>query len=319
MVFWSSLVTLIFLALFFVSKFLVYNSEQLFPAKGHFAEIEGIKIHYTDHPGVGETDLLPMVFIHGASGNLRDLEAPMVPKLKGRGRMIFVDRPGHGYSQRGDAKDMHLPYGQARIVSKLLKSLNIERAIIIGHSYGGSIAAAFAIQSPSQAAGLLFLAPATHPWPKADTSWYYKVADVKGLGWFFSLTLAEPIGQFLYPGGVKEVFRPNNVPENYMALSGTRLVLRPSEFWYNAQDVEALHGAVVEMSPQYKNIKMPTSIISGDKDEIVVAEIHSVGLERDIEGAKLTWLHDTGHMPAWTNPDEVITEIERLNKEAKRK
>ena len=71
------------------------------------------------------------------------------------------------------------------------------------------------------------------------------------------------------------------------------------------------------LSPRYGEIDAPVSIITGDSDDIVLAEVHSKGLERDIRGAKLVWLPGEGHAPAWTNPQAVISEIERVSAAAK--
>jgi len=310
------LLMLVVVALFATSRYFARAVEARFPPTGAFADINGTKLHYTDHAAGDDADLLPMVFIHGASGNLRDLEAPISEALKGRGRMIFIDRPGHGYSTRGDEMDIHLPWGQAGILSGLLERLEIKQAIIIGHSLGGSTAAAFAVNHPEQAAGLVFLAPATHPWPGAGVTWHYEFTELPMIGWLFSELLAIPAGQLLYKDGVKGVFTPQKLPKNYEELSATRLVLRPDVFRHNAEDVTSLYDAVVEFSPRYNEISAPTSIITGDSDDVVLANIHSKGLEADIKGSRLIWLEGVGHSPIWTNTDTVVSEIERVSAEA---
>ncbi|MBW8910017.1 MAG: alpha/beta hydrolase, partial [Mesorhizobium sp.] len=59
-------------------------------------------------------------------------------------------------------------------------------------------------------------------------------------------------------------------------------------------------------------IKAPTVIISGDRDKIVYATIHSVGLERDIAGAELIWIRNLGHKSDWIASDLVIGAIEKI-------
>jgi pimeloyl-ACP methyl ester carboxylesterase len=305
------------LALFVTSRILAHSIESRFPPIGEFRMVGGVKMHFTDHQPVTKTDHLPVVFIHGASGNLRDLQSPLLASLEGKARLVFVDRPGQGYSERGSDDDMRLPWGQARIISLLLKDLGFEKAIIVGHSLGGSTAAAFAVNHPDQTGGLVFLAPATHPWPGAGTAWYYTIANLPVVGWLFTELVAVPAGILKYSGSVESVFTPNPAPENYEERSGTKLVLRPDVFRYNAQDVKSLFDAVSEISPRYGEISVPTSIITGDRDDVVLANIHSVGLARDIKGSKLIWIEAEGHMPAWTHPELVAEEIDRVNSEAK--
>lgn len=304
-------------ALYGASQYLARQVAAQYPPKGRFADIEDVRLHYTDYAAGENADLLPVVFIHGASGNLREQEGIILDHLKGRGRLIFFDRPGHGYSSRGSARDIHLPSGQARILSGLLATLGIEKAILVGHSLGGAVATAFAVHHPNQLAGIVFLTPATHPWPGGRVTWYYHLTRMPVVGWLFSELLAVPGGYLRYHDGVAEVFAPQKTPEAYEKKSGTRLVLRPSAFRNNAADVTSLYEAVSALSPRYKEIDVPVSIISGDSDDIVLAEVHSKGLERDIKGAKLVWLPGEGHAPAWTNPQAVIGEIERVNAFAK--
>jgi len=305
------------LALYGASQYLARQVAAQYPPKGRFAEIGDVRLHYTDYAAGEDADLLPIVFIHGASGNLREQEGIILDQLKGRGRLIFIDRPGHGYSSRGSADDVHQPAGQARVVSSLLTAIGIEKAILVGHSLGGAVAAAFAVRHPDQLAGIVFLTPATHPWPGGGVTWYYDLTRLPVIGWLFSELLAVPGGHLRYHDGVAEVFAPQRTPEAYEENSGTKLVLRPQVFRYNAMDVTSLYDAVSSLSPRYGEIDAPVSIITGDSDDIVLAEVHSKGLERDIRGAKLVWLPGEGHAPAWTNPQAVISEIERVSAAAK--
>jgi pimeloyl-ACP methyl ester carboxylesterase len=144
--------------------------------------------------GGGEADLPPVVFIHGASGNLLDQMVPIRPLLEGSAEMLFVDRPGHGWSERGGPANA-TPAGQAAAIAALMEAYGMEDAIVVGHSFGGAIAAAFALDHPEKTRGLVFLSAATHPWPGAGTSWYYEVAAMPVVGRLFAETLAWPGGR----------------------------------------------------------------------------------------------------------------------------
>ena len=304
--------------LFALTQLIAHRIEARFPPAGKFAEVEGVLLHYVDIQAGADADLLPMVFLHGASGNARDLMGAFGPALEGRTRMIFIDRPGAGYSQRGreaSIGDPSNPEVQARLVSGLLREIGLEKAVIVGHSLGGAVTAAFALNHSEQAHGLVFIAPATHPWPGGGVTWYYDVVNFPVLGRLFSETLAVPSGYWLYPNALKGVFEPERVAKSYADASATRLVLRPANFRNNGRDVGNLFGHVTRMSKRYGEIDLPTVIITGDKDTVVRADIHSEGLERDIEGAKLVWLDGVGHMPTYTQTSRIIAEIEALNRE----
>jgi pimeloyl-ACP methyl ester carboxylesterase len=90
------------------------------------------------------------------------------------------------------------------------------------------------------------------------------------------------------------------------------MVLRPSAFRANATDVVGLYGYALAATPHYNEIKTPTVVISGDRDKVVYAKIHSVGLVRDIGGAELVWVHNLGHKPDWIAPDLVVGAIGKV-------
>ena len=64
-------------------------------------DVGGLRMNSVFVPSGANADLPPIVFIHGASGNLRDQMHAFRPKLEGRADLLFLDRPGHGYSERG--------------------------------------------------------------------------------------------------------------------------------------------------------------------------------------------------------------------------
>ena len=308
----TGMVAAVAILLVILTLILEWIVEARYPAVGAFTEINGMRVHYVDIPEGAAADLAPMIFIHGASGNARDLYGAFGDRLKGRGRMIFVDRPGAGYSGRASAADA-APDAQADYVAGLMEQLSITRAIIIGHSLGSAVAAAFGVNHRDKVAGLVFIAPATHPWAGVDIGWYYRLANTPLLGWLFIHLIAVPFGHLMYHGAVKEVFWPNRAPHDYAHRSATRLVLRRANFRHNARDIGRLNDNVARLSPRYREITAPTVIITGDRDGVVAPDLHARGLARDIEGARLVWLKDIGHMPTYSNTDEIIAEIEWLN------
>ena len=81
------------------------------------------------------------------------------------------------------------------------------------------------------------------------------------------------------------------------------LVLRPAAFRANAEDVAGLYEYTCSASPRYGEIRSPTIIITGDGDTVVLEDIHSKGLARDIAGSELVWIKDLGHKPEYVVPE----------------
>ncbi len=285
--------------------------ERRYPPSGTFTTVNDTRMHFVHVPGGEAADLPPLVFIHGASGNLRDQMVPFRPLLEGRAELLFVDRPGHGWSGRGSAENRN-PAGQARAIAALMDELGIGRAIIVGHSFAGAVLTAFALDEPERTQGLLFLSPASHPWPGGGTAWHYRLTALPVLGGIFSGTLAYPGGTFQMASAIECVFAPNPVPDGYLGEAAIPLVLRPTAFRANARDVAGLYDFVTDLAPRYPEIAAPTIVISGDRDTVVYEEIHSVGLARDIPGAELVWVRNLGHKPDWIAADLVVAAIEKL-------
>lgn len=294
-----------------VSRVGAFLIERRNPPVGAFAEVAGTRMHFVHVPAPARPALPPLVFIHGASGNLKDQMVPLRPFLEGKAEMLFVDRPGHGWSARGGQENA-TPSGQARTIAALMDRLAIGKAIIVGHSFGGAVTGALALERPDKVAGLVFLSAASHPWPGKKTSWYYPLAAHPLFGRIFSNTVALPAGLMRMPATIGCVFSPNAAPADYIRAGSIDLVLRPANFRYNAQDVEGLYDHVSAAAPRYGEIAVPVVVVSGDSDTVVYEEIHSLGLKRDIPGAELVWIGNLGHKPDYAAPEVVVAAIGRV-------
>lgn len=287
--------------------------EARYPPVGRFVEAAGLSLHYVDLPAsVPEAaDAPAIVFLHGASGNLRDPLLAFRAALEGRHRLVFVDRPGHGYSERGGDADIASPAGQARVVAALLDRIGVGRAVVVGHSWGAAVAAAFGVEHGDRTAGLVFVAPATHPWP-GGVDWYYRAAVQPVVGALFARTLVAPVGAARLEDGLRSVFAPDPEPVGYAEAAAVPLLFRPGEFVANAEDVAGLNANLARQSRRYGEIRAPAVVVSGNRDSVVYEELHSGGLVRDIPGARLVWLDGAGHMPHHSATDRVVAAIEEV-------
>jgi pimeloyl-ACP methyl ester carboxylesterase len=280
---------------------------------GQLVPVTGGRLHVVDLAPARPTDAPPIVLLHGASGNLEDQRLTLGAALAARHRVILVDRPGHGFSDRpGGAADAS-PGRQAALIAQALARLGVSRAIVVGHSWSGALAAALALDFPERVAGLVMLAPVTHPWP-GGISWYSQLASTPVIGRLFAETCAFPLGSLLIARGVESVFAPQVPPADYVRRAATRLVLRPQEFVANAQDMAVLKAFVTAQVPRYGEIAAPTVIISGDRDTTVGVNIHSRVVATLIPGAKLIVLPGIGHMLHHVAADAIVAEIEELSK-----
>jgi len=273
-------------------------------------DVGGYKLNSVFIPASGKTAVPPIVFIHGASANLYDPMLSFREKLEGGADLLFVDRPGHGHSDRGGPQNA-FPGGQADAIAALMKKRGIGRAIIVSHSFGGAVAAAFALNHPDMVAGLVFLSPAVYPWP-GGIAWYYDAATAPVTGPLFSALVVPPVGLAMVNGATNGVFAPNKRPPGYISKARTLLALRPAEFYNNATDVANLLEWTKKASLRYRHIKAPTIIITGDTDSVVSPTIHSAHLAKDVKGARLIVVHNLGHKSDYVARDLAVAAIETL-------
>jgi pimeloyl-ACP methyl ester carboxylesterase len=160
-------------------------------------------------------------------------------------------------------------------------------------------------------AGLILLAAVTHPWV-ANPGWYNKVAALPGIGPLFLRTCVFPLGLLLMQGATRNVFEPQSVPADYVRRAAIGLVLRPKTFYSNARDLALLKSFITDQVPRYAELRMPTVIITGDRDKMVSPDINARVLAAALPRAKLVLLKDIGHMPHHAAPDIVATAIDEL-------
>lgn len=295
---------------------IVWRIEARYPATGRFVDLEGGRLHYVEVKPKDRPADATVVLLHGASGNLADPLLAFGRRLSERYRVISVDRPGHGWSDRILGTDAATPAAQARLIAEGLRRLGIGPTVVVGHSLGGAVAARLALDHPDVAGTLLLIAPVTHPWPGGDISWYYHPA-ASLLGQLFTRTIATPAGLLLMEPTIRAVFAPQDPPPggDYVEAARVPLALRPATFRANAQDVAMLYDAMTEQSRRYGELKLPTAVIAGDADPIVHTPTHAIPFAASVPGARLTVLPGIGHMLHHTNPDRVIAEIQRLASE----
>ncbi len=301
---------LAFVALLLFSHLKAHAFERAFPPRGQFVGTPFGRLHFTRRDPAGEP-AATIVLIHGASGNQADMRAPLGDRLAARGFRVFaVDRPGHGYSDRL-AQDASSPAAQARAIRAGLERAGVDRAIVVGHSWAGAVATAFALDHADFTQGIVLLAPVTHPWPRG-VRWYYRLAAKPVAGWLFTRTLLLPAGLAALKGALAGVFTPQPVPRNYAGTIGAVLALRPWAFRANAEDVADLRAHLEKQAPRIPAIALPVAILSGDRDAVVLTERHSYGCAREIAGATLKMLPGVGHSPHWAAPDATVETIVAL-------
>lgn len=283
--------------------------ERAHPPRGRFIELGGLRQHIVDL-GSPQSVSPPLVLLHGAGCNLEDTYLALGERLAAKRRVILIDRPGQGWSERRGAQGSS-PAWQASVVRGVFDHLKISRAIVVGHSWGGTLAATFALDHPERVAGLVLIAPPTHPHLRSMTR-LYTALGMPVLGWLFAHTLALPLAAASFGAGLRAAFAPQAPPDNYLKRSASFLLLRPAAFLANARDVGHLQSFLARQAPRYPTLKTPTIIVTGDSDQVVPPQQHALALAAAVPEARCVVLPGVGHMPHHAAPDRVVAAIDEL-------
>jgi pimeloyl-ACP methyl ester carboxylesterase len=281
--------------------------ERAHPPRGRSIDIGGLRQHVVE---LGADAGVPIVLVHGAGCNLEDMVLALGERLAGRHRVILIDRAGLGWSERQGRRGSSPAY-QAAVLRDVLDRLGVARAVIVGHSWGGALAAAFALDYPQRVAGLVLLAPPLYPFPRSMT-WLYALFATPIFGWLHARTLALPLGLPFIGIGLGSAFLPQRPPAHYIGRTAALLLLRPATFLANARDVADLRAFQAEETGRYAALTAPTVIITGDRDMVVAPRRHAFVFATAVPRAKLVVLPGVGHMLHHAAAERVIAEIEEL-------
>ena len=282
-----------------------------FPPQGQVVTVDGVRVHAVVM-GAGPD----LVLIHGASGNARDMTFSLGPRLADRYRVIAIDRPGLGYTQRLNSSGATIVQ-QATLLRDAARQLGAERPIVMGQSYGGAVALAWAAHFPEDIAALIPVSAPSNPWD-TPLSTFYKVTS-SSLGQALIVPLITAFTpKAVIENVVEEVFLPQSEPQGYAAYIGAPLTLRRVSLRANAAQRANLLGEIKQLMPLYARITAPTEIVHGTADTTVGLQIHSEKLLHQIDGAVLTRLPRIGHMPHHVAQDEVVAAIDRAAARAAR-
>ncbi len=289
---------------------------RLYPPTGVFVPVTGGRLHLRDmapRDGGPAAPERTIVMLHGASCNLLALTLPLAGPLAERFRVIAIDRPGHGHSDRPGGRDSASITRQAALIAEAMAAAGAPKAIVLAHSFSGALALTLAMDHPDRVAGLVLLSPVSHPWP-GGIDWTYHAGSLPVIDQLFSRLLLAPGATLTMQAGVRGVFAPQEPPPDYVAKTALPLLLRPSEFMANAQDVAGLAAHVAERSGRYGTIRVPTLVISGDADRIVYTSIHTASLAKELPDVTVHVLPGVGHVPHHAATDFVVSEVEALSR-----
>jgi pimeloyl-ACP methyl ester carboxylesterase len=270
---------------------------------GSFIQVGKLRIHYLEHPGSGT----PVVFLHGLPGTAEDFN--LVAGLLAGRRTLAIDRPGFGYSSGG-----YVPFDmQLQTIDGLLHELHVARAILVGHSYGGTIALGFAERHPSEVSGLVLVDAAaagqrfgSFEHAQAHLVQFLQLPVIRQLAnatfaqLLTTVSVNQADGEAFHPQPIvsahrRRVLEINMTHGNLEALAGEQL---------------AANGVIAQIDRGLGTLEMPTVVIHGESDELV-KPIYGRRLASALPHARLVMVRG-GHMAPYTHPATVAVAVQSI-------
>ena len=140
----------------------------------------------------------PLVLLHGNGSMIQDFESSGLIDLAARNyRVIVFDRPGFGHSDR-PRNVVWTPAAQAELINSALERLGVAHAIVLGHSWGASVAVALALNYPRLVQGLVLASGYYYPTLRPDVV-ALSTPAIPVVGDVLRYTLSPMISRLIWP------------------------------------------------------------------------------------------------------------------------
>ena len=264
-----------------------------------FVDVDGVRVHYQE---AGDLKAPALVLIHGFASSTLVWSKVFLKLAEAGYRVIALDMLGYGYSAKPRNGEYTIA-GQAKLLMRLLDALGIPRAVIIGSSYGGAVAATCALDYPERVEKLVLVGTVSNNRPLA-----YKLMRVFGSPVVGDVVSPLLIGsRRLLRRRMKRVYDRHSwvlderrVDARHLPLraAGTqRAIIRTVRSW----DAERI-------SRDAHLIGQPTLLLWGENDiEIPLAD--GERLHEEISGSRLIVFLNCGHLPHEEYPESFMNVV----------
>lgn len=253
----------------------------------------------------------PIVFLHGAFTTHADWPPEILAPLSENRRIILVDRPGHGLSSRARfaASCRH----QARLVKEGLK---LDRpALLVGHSYAGSMALAFAEAYPELTAGLVLVSPLCLPETRLIEMAYLAPRAQPFVGPLLSAMLHPRLDDTFLRLVHAVMFAPQPIDQGWLQRYAFDQVYSPDAFLREGEDTLATSPFNPLAYVNLRRIRCPVRFVLGDRDLIVDHYRQALPAAALLLDARIVWARGLGHMVHVCEPHIVLEAIAHLGED----
>ncbi|MFN3668981.1 MAG: alpha/beta fold hydrolase [Brevundimonas sp.] len=266
---------------------------------------DGLSLAYTDE-GEGR----PVVLLHGVLTTLEDMTLTLGSLLASGHRVIAFDRPGFGRSDARRFLDAG-PWRQADRLHQALDLLGLEDPIIIGHSFGATVALCMAVGRPGRLAGVVALAPVVQPELRLEHLLFGPRGAPTAPGWLSPIAAATS-DRVLLPILWRAMYLPQAVPSAVLADFPFALAGRSDAAVRVAEDSVAALPDLLRLTTLAPGCHIPIRILGGDRDLVVRNGVHGRWLAGLLPRGRFIDLPGLGHMIHHFAAPDIVRETDAL-------
>jgi pimeloyl-ACP methyl ester carboxylesterase len=283
------------------------RAERRYPPTGRIVDVGGIGVH-VHVAGEGP----PLVLLNGNGTMVHDwIISGLVDRLARRYRVIAIDRPGYGYSERPHGR-FWTARAQADLLRRTLARLGVERPVVLGHSWGTLVALALALDHPEAVRGLVLLSGYYFPTGRLDV-WAFAPPAIPVVGDLMRYTVSPALGRMIAPKLIARMFEPLPVPRRFATRFPLDLALRPWAIRASAEDSALMVPGAAGLHERYRELDLPVAILSGAADRVINPKRQAVRLADRIADSELTLVPGVGHMIHYAAQDEIAHAVGRVS------
>lgn len=277
------------------------------PPIGTFVEAGGVRLHYIER---GPADGPVLVLLHGNGAMIQELAiSGLVDLAAQKNRVLCFDRPGFGYSSRPRWR-LWTAAAQARVLAAALRALGARRPIVLGHSWGASVAVAMGRDPAVEAAGLVLVSGYYFPTARRDV-WLLSGPAMPIIGDVMRYTIA-PLPSFaILPALLRKIFSPAKVPRVFAQEFPRSLALRPSQLRAAAEESAFMVPQAAHAAVTYGALRCPVAIVAGDQDDVIERD-QPARLHAMLPHSVLRTISGAGHMVHHTAPERVCDAVDLI-------
>ena len=286
-----------------------------------YVDANGVMIYYTSF-GKGA----PLVLLHGGPGASHDYFLPYLLPLARHNRLIFIDERGSGKSQKLEDPSGYTVENMVEDVETVRKALGLGKINVLGHSYGGVLAQAYALKYQQNINHLIL--GSTFASTKAINQVFVDMKEKMSPELRARIDKMEADGLF----GHGKPYEQNRYTNDYMIAAWGEgyfpylyqnhpdpnydPIANGNTAWDLYREMWGSHGEFVidgnmksvEYTDRLAAIKVPTLVMCGDHDES--APSLSEAMHAKIKGSKIVVLPKSGHMTFVDQPNLFIKNVE---------